>query len=633
MTAEEQTATETAPKLRKFLADKSVRKVLFIDDGFDLLELMEPTVEEQDDLWATIEADDRAFDAASAQGLSGADDLSGEIISKLREHPDGDPLRRLAEASSYVVNHESKVQEIRFVIDYLKSLGLQVDTCGQDDWQNRLSDVNIVFLDWKLGQEADTHAAITRAVNAAKGIHKDRRRDRPMIVLISSDPSVQDHARKFSQESGLISGLFDAMPKGCLQDRTSIDLQMTLLSAHLEKGHIVQNFVDAVSNRTQEAAAAFVSKIRNLTLSDYANLQHFALRNEGHPLGDYLTELLAGVWIDELFQGPIREPLRALDKEDFESLPALMNPSDVVNELYNAAIFDTHIDDFQPHPHADEPQPGQKARLALSLGDIVVEREVETGSKVYMVINPQCDLAESPRHKRRPIDDDLSVLLLPGTLRPVGAPERTERKETADTPYFATDGAKGRIQWDAKKQIAVPYSEFAEWLAEKQRARKARMRTTFALALQTAVHSELTRVGLPVPPPMYQEVEATIRHASMGTWTGDSAPVKLGQLLMTRDSRSDQVVLTREHLIEIWGIVRIGVGKLAKSENPKDRANAAKIEEALADPAEIQRFARPFPVSDGGEKFFCQAVYVCRKSREPKSGFNRSYIACLILPD
>ncbi|HSW40664.1 MAG TPA: hypothetical protein VLL97_14360, partial [Acidobacteriota bacterium] len=452
---------------------------------------------------------------------------------------------------------------------------------------------------------------------------------RPMIVLISSDPSVKDQAHLFSHTSGLIPGLFDAMPKSWLRDRASVDLQMTVLSEHLQKGHVVQNFVNAVNDRAKDAVITFVSAIRNLTLSDYANLQHFALKHEGHPLGDYLTELLAGVWVDALFQGPLREQLRALDKEDFESLPALMEPSEAVNELYNAAIFDTHVGDFEPHPQADVPQPGHAARLALALGDIIVEQDGVTASKIYMVINPQCDLAESPRHKRR-IDDDLSVFLVSGELRPVGAPERTERKETADTPYFAVDGAKGRIQWDGKKQIAIPYNKLPEWLAEKPRKRRARMRQTFALALQTAVRSELTRVGLPVPPPMYEPIEVKIRHACMGKWSGEASTLQLGRLLMARDSKSDQLVLPHSFLTELSGLVQEGAKKLAASTKNGDAARAVKITQALANPSELQKLAKPLPVAGG--TFLGGAVLVCRESKAPKD-FDRCLITCLMLPD
>jgi hypothetical protein len=72
---------------------------------------------------------------------------------------------------------------------------------------------------------------------------------------------VNDRARQFSQESGLISGLFEAMPKEWLSDQAKIDLQMTILCSHLEKGHVVQNFVDVVSKHTQDGASGCAAHV------------------------------------------------------------------------------------------------------------------------------------------------------------------------------------------------------------------------------------------------------------------------------------------------------------------------------------------------------------------------------------
>jgi hypothetical protein len=632
MTPAEQPALEVEPRLKTYLADRSVSKVLFIDDGFDPLEQMEPTEDERDQLWTSIADNPKALADAEALGIGNPESLNGEVIAELRKRSEEDPLRRLADGSNYVAEHANKTRPILSAIEYLKSLGVTVATCGENDWERHVEDVSIVFLDWRLGHESDENTAIERAKTVARRIHKDRGSSGPMIVLISSSPSVKDHARAFSHESGLISGLFDAMPKAWLKDSAGVDLQMTVLGEHLQKGHVVQKFVDALNSRTKDAADTFVQKIQNLTLSDFANLQHFALRDDGHPLGDYLAELLAGVWVDALFRGPLRAHLKALDREDFESPPALLEPSEAVNELYNAAMFDTHVGDFERHPQEDMSEAGEPTRLALSLGDIVVEQEGETASKIYVVVNPQCDLAESPRSGRR-IDDDLSVLLVPGELLPVDGPERKQRKQVADTPYFAVDGVESRIQWNVKKQIAVPYCELPKWLAAKPRKRRARMRSTFALALQMGVRSELGRVGLPVPPPVYKPIEVKIRYARTGQWTGDATPRELGRLLMARDSNSDLVVLTHEFLTELCGIVQKGIEPLAAAGEKGDSESAETIRKALADPAKLRSLARPFQVPSKSEKFLGGAVVVCRESKAPSAGLDRRLMVCLMLPD
>jgi hypothetical protein len=630
----EQTSDPPETKLVAFLSAKSVKKVLFIDDGFDGFAHAELTSEEQDQLWAAIVADDAARESALAEEITGPDALSGDLIANLLDRPESHPLRQLAQTVPYVVEQLGKIQEVMPAIEYLRSLGLHVPTAGESSWREHLDDTSIVFLDWRLGQEGDHRAAVARAEAVAAEIHRDRGPATPIIVLISSDPSIKDYARSFSLKSGLISGLFHAVPKSGLQDPADIGFLMTVLCRYLQEGHVVQNFVDAVRRNTDAAAAAFVEQLRNLTLSDYANLQRFALRNDGHPLGDYLVELLAGVWVDLLFRGELRRPLKELNKQDFEGLPALTEPSDAMNGLYNAAMFDMHIGDFEAHPHSPDGAE-ELRRLAIGLGDVILEEQSGCLPRLYVVVNPQCDLAESPRQNRF-IDADLSVLLVPGSLRPVGTPERSARKQAPDTPYFMIDDHKYRVQWDIKKQIAIPYGEFSRWVDCGNcgnRTRKARMRPTYVLALQGAVRSELARVGLPVPPPVYDKVKAKERLARAGKWISEPTDFSLGQLLMAGESASDRVVLDGEYSATLIRKVRDGVIELQKTGNAKDMKAAARISEALRDPLELLRLAEPFqfPHKEPTE-LLGKSVIVCRESKTPRESFSRSYIVCLTLP-
>jgi hypothetical protein len=639
--------------LKGFLKNHAVQRVLFIDDGFDPLEQVEPTEAEQGELWAEIEASGAALTEAVKLGINGPDDLTGDCIAALLERGADDPLGAIAETAPYVVEHRSKANELKFAIEYLSSLEITVCTAGRETWRDKLDGVSIVFLDWRLGPEADKDSAVQQACKTAKEIHS--RENKPLIVLMSSDPAVKDEAKAFSEQSGLIPGLFDALPKRWLKDRIGVDLQMAVLGDLLQKGHVVQGFVDAIRQRAIDAITTFINSLQGLTLSDYANLQHFALKHEGHPLGDYLTELLAGVWVDALFQGNLREQLNALDKEDFESLPALVPPSEALLQLYKSAVFDKHVGDFSEHPHrAAEPAPqaapepaapdpaaegdaGNPAvanwkRLSLSLGDVVLEYDGTTPLRAYVILNPQCDLAESPRHRRK-IDDDLSILLAPGLLRPVGAPERTERKDTADTPFFADGETRHRIQWEGKKLISVPYRNFDTWIAEKERRRKARMRLPYALALQRSITSDLSRVGLPVPPPMYEEIDVKVRRASLGTWDGDPVVAKQGRLLMARDADADQVVLTHSFVVRISEMLNDGLAVMKASNKDKDATNAAKIEALVSDPAEWQKLAKPFSLPAKGLKFLGGAVLVCREGDLPSGSFDRKHIVCVSLPD
>ena len=324
--------------LKDFLAGRAVSRVLFVDDAFDPLDAVAPTQGEQAEIWTNILANEEALALAAAEGLESEEDLSAEVIVRLLS-ADDTQLRRAVEMGSFVVEYRSKAQSLRFAMGYLGEMGVEVRTAGRETWKDQAPDVNIVFLDWRFGPESDLASAMNNAVQTARQLHEEG--NRPMIVLISSDPAVKSQARHFSEQSGLIAGLFDAMPKAWLSDRVGVDLQMTVICEHLSKGHVVQGFIDGVKSRATDAVMQFLRTLQSLTLSDYANLQHFALKKDGHPLGEYMAELLSGAWSDALFQGAVRDQLHALDQADFESLPALGEPSASLADLYNSAVFDT----------------------------------------------------------------------------------------------------------------------------------------------------------------------------------------------------------------------------------------------------------------------------------------------------
>ncbi len=157
----------------------------------------------------------------------------------------------------------------------------------------------------------------------------------------------------------------------------------------------------------------------------------------------------------------------------------------------------------------------------------------------------------------------------------------------------------------------------------------------FALALQNSIRSDLSRVGLPAPPPMYETMEVQLRRAKLGVWDGDPEVFSQGRLLMARDPGEDQIILTHDVLTRICQVVASGVEALAAPTKNKGKESAAiLIASALADPAELQRLAKPFALPAGGVSYFLAgAVRVCRTSKIPEKGFDRKIIVCLSIPE
>lgn len=612
--------------LKAILSAKAVNAVLFIDDAFDPLTAAEPLPDEAQEIWDGLVADPGVFATAQAGGLQSPDDVTADWIEATLADTGQAGARKIIEASSYAANHSAKRAALSFVIDYLRSLGVSVRTSGREGWDDQADGVKIVFLDWRLGRDGDA-ASINAASATARQLHGLTAR--PLVVLISSDPNVQQRSAEFREQSGLLTGLFDAMPKAWLNDQAGVDLQLAALSDLLQSGHVVQEFVDALRARAFDSFKLFVSAIEGLSLSDYANLQHFALKKDGHPLGEYISTLFSGLWADTLFQGPVRPHLSRLDREDFESLPNLMSPSNALADLFNSAVFDMHVGDLAAHPHAPEASDGEQSSLALSMGDVIVEKQGVHATSAYVVMNPQCDLAQSPRHGRA-VPAELSILLVPGELRPIDDPDRAKRRDLADTPFFKLDEARYRIRWQPDQIMTVPYSGLPAWLGSHGR-RRARMRPLYALALQHAVSGQLTRIGLPSPPPLYEQTTVHLMPTSDGKLSEPGKAYQQGRFVMSRGGELDQVVLTKSFVVEIKEAVMQGLDRLSASTNAKDKTAADELRASIGDARNWQVLTKPFAMPTSSQNFLGGAVLICHKAKKPTAPISRKLLVCVVI--
>ncbi|RWJ04917.1 MAG: hypothetical protein EOR25_34100 [Mesorhizobium sp.] len=613
---------EPKPDLKALLNAKGITCVLFIDDAFEDLADTEPRSDEQDELWAAILADDKLLIEAGEFGISEPEHLTAKTIASLISTGSAE-VRAVMEAGVYVSSHAEKLSRLTAALEYLGELGLEVRTAGRPDWEGKLDGTHIVFLDWYLGADGDLQA-IENASKIARKIHESGQK--PLIVLISSDPGVKKNSVAFRDKSGLITGLFDAMPKEWLKDHLGLQLQMTALSEVFRKGHVVQGFVENIEKQSVEATKQFNRIITQLTLSDYANLQYFSLKADGHPLGDYLMEMLSGVWSDALFQGDVKKSLSELNREDFTSLPAFVEPSATLAQIYNSAVFDMHVGDFEPHPHTSD---GKEAGLQLSLGDLIVEETADGPQRAFIVMNPECDLAASPRGNRS-IPDERSILLLPGELVAINHPQRTQRKTLPDTPYLVLgENQRFRVHWLITEIQAVAYKDFRTWLGQK--TRRAAMRPLHVLALQQAVHAHLTRVGLPSPPPLYEGLTATINPVFGGQYIEQSITLQQGQYVMARDADQDQITFTSEFVVLLKDQIQRGLEQLGKSTVLKDGAFKTLLETTLADPDELAALLKPFKLGKTSRSFLSESVVVCRGERPTKEKLSRKNLVYVVL--
>lgn len=311
----------------------------------------------------------------------------------------------------------------------------------------------------------------------------------------------------------------------------------------------------------------FIERISALTLSDYAYIQSLSLQADGQPLGDYLMWLFSAYFGHLLFGRALRRQRDDLDALTFKTLPSQTVPSPQLAEMYRHALFDVDVGPVTGHPRArpasagamqgnGPPAPDSAAAAdrdpVLSLGDIFVpvhpappdgegdgagttdrdpvpdgptvaaaHSEAPSPPDLMMVINAQCDLAFAPEGGRT-IDRGRSILLLPGTLQPIREPIPDRYRGAPRTELYEAEGRSYRVVWNTKEVKTVPYGEFWSWHdgvgahagASRRHERRARLRLPFALEVQRAFAADLTRVGMPVAPPIYQAVDIRLLRAT-----------------------------------------------------------------------------------------------------------------------
>lgn len=673
---------DTSDVLSTLLVTAGLQRAALVDDVYDSLELMELPSGERDDLWTLLEDNDAALTDLERIGhkLSDPGELTGMVLAAFDASRAQCPaFERVWLASMVGIRVEAGRGQVGRLKELLeKELGLEVGTFGGSSPTKDLvsGDAQLLFIDWYLGDDVVpggvagvvSERSIPTAVEAAVTKVADilsmwSDRPKPIFVLMSSHPGLREHAGEFCRHSGILRGMFYAVPKGELTDRFKLRRHMQLFAMSLPAGRRLQAFVDALDTELANVNQKFVAGIRELTLNDYAYIQSLSLQGDGQPLGDYLVWLFSAYFGQMLFAEALREQLADLDTMTFtEALPNSEPPSGRLTELYHCALFDTSVGPVGEHPRALREQSGATVEHpTLSLGDVFgyprgkdkgdsisdgsaskagrVNEEQGSGGHspdLFVVINPQCDLAFTPDHAGRPMDPDRSILLVPGYRQPVLTPitdifaPRTE--------LYRHNGSNYRIVWDPRRVLAVPYGQFATWQQEQGCERVARLRLPSVLEVQRTFATDLTRVGMPVMPPIYQQVTAHIlrtqdRNFEVSDGLEDDEAVFL---VLTRDGQKirQQCVLTLPLVTRLKAMIDERLMAMRDELNADDVSGdrthlpnqIAAMEKVLASDSEWARLLSPFdlPKPNGSKKFLGDKIQIVQGKKEGDTSDGRA---------
>jgi hypothetical protein len=392
------------------------------------------------------------------------------------------------------------------------------------------SDLDLVFLDFFLGDPANPESR-ELSLEVARRIVNASTADRlPLIVLMSSrleGPSISRDERinAFKGESTVPGPAFVFTSKADLIGNWQAELYCSVArethSVRVALRWLAERFPEAIRAAATQVAAV----LSELELADYAYLQRLRLESDGHPFGDYVAWLMASRVSAIVLERELREEVRRVNGVRFDlMIPSHMPPSNRVAEMYEAAVFEQDRGPLASHPratHSEYPM--------ILLGDLF---ESTSAKKVVVVASADCDLATSPDTKQRQIPSSQSVMLVPGTLIPIGdaAGESATR-----TDIYTSSGTQYSIKWDLSQWTSVPLGGFLNWLEANgfDTSNYRRFRPLFALHIQQALHHRLSRIGLPKSPPLFRSLRGK------AVWVTDESSIDLfaieqGDFVLTR---------------------------------------------------------------------------------------------------
>lgn len=398
-------------------------------------------------------------------------------------------------------------QLVKLIEEQIKSVVIQ---CRPDEDLPDLTTCDLVLIDFYLeggNRESELSKTLASAVHAQNTAGSDQQ-----IVLMSSLESIRDSRAKFRAEASLPGAAFAFIGKADMDERWKVKAHLGMLDRARPHAPVLSRYRDALDKSLEDAKANLLRLADDLDIGDYAYLQSQALMSEGHPLGDYVSWLLASHLTTLAFEKPpMREKQGDVDRLEFESKAfAATEPSPVVAQLFHSALLSSNLGPLGAHPRA-KAGGGYEQIPMVQLGDVFMDAAC---TKAVVVMSADCDLAFSPMVDRAP-SHDTPVLLLPGT------PKAFDQKGADKAPSTAgvlVGDRVYRIDWSFSGYRSTTLGKLAAWLADGgfDTSNRSRLRPLYGLKLQQEFGAHLLRVGPPVMPPLTYAAEGRLYRCAGG---------------------------------------------------------------------------------------------------------------------
>jgi hypothetical protein len=607
----------SAESVAEIFKTQNIASIAIIDDAFNAASSISPgEAQSLYEQFSVVPEIEQAFQEL-ALPLEGGESLTAEAIAKLGAAI-GSP-GALAALELLKVGSRSRRERLRQLAGNLRKLGVSVTSIAAEKATKAkksivADDVNVVLLDYDLG-DASTGAGLSRGI--AKRIYEQfRNAERPpLVILMSSQALAEKDVAAFQKGTKVLSGMFYFVPKDDLFDEERRNYRLAAFARSLITGQTLQVFVSKVEAALDEAREKVFDDVRSLSISDFTYLKMLRLHEDGEPLGEYLMWLMSAHLLNYVLSADdVHDSETKLNALTFDHLPPTQaEPSPNLAMLYSSAV----MRDMPELPADKKQQSG-----SLQFGDLFRAKD-----KVWLCITATCDLAFGPT---RPLRSKRSVLLIPGKLVPIETELTPFERRMPRTELVWLDKKVFRILWDTKEVARSDWGDIHKWQKGKEAKRIARLHAPFALEIQRLFTADLSRIGMPVPPPLYSPVMIKLtcldEHGAELELTGEGSRAALsvggerGEMLIMGEGFMNDLPSMLVEAAKALEARRIALAKLEDKAGPAPAAEAKfaieKLEAVGKDATLLSEVRGPFkkPQSGASETIVDGAILLADES-------------------
>ncbi|XAH25682.1 hypothetical protein AAFF27_11000 [Xylophilus sp. GW821-FHT01B05] len=382
------------------------------------------------------------------------------------------------------------------LIELLEKEGITTLLFGADYDISTAPIPQLLFVDLKL-QESSLTFDHTDAVRIVQKQQVTYPSSKPFVFLMSSlEVQLPQMREPFRRDAKLFQSEFEAIKKDSLADTENVKVMLAAYTRAMPQTNTLRESVSQLNDSFNEALKNVTSELRALDLADYFAVFHNTTSVEKTTLGVYIIELLLeyisheiegtdAIW--KLHDGLQDLKLQKLPRARFGlTLPAA--------QLYSAGMLHSKKRLLAEENIGRGPNKGY-----FYLGDIfweTPEANHALPSKAYVVITPACDIArpESMVESLMLCEGDVTAFV-PGAIPNVrdALPVVVVRNpKTGQDVLINWDKSSLKI-WDEGKRATFRTNQCTY-------ERIGRLRPVYALQLQHAVTSNLSRIGTQRPP-------------------------------------------------------------------------------------------------------------------------------------